>query len=505
MSDDRMPVLVGVGQVTEKDKPLEDASSPVSLMEQATFLAFEDAGIGRERAADLDTLVVVKSFRESVRNSPEALAKRVGASAAKQWLMPDGGNGPQYLMNRFSEAIARGEARFCLFSGAEAIDTVGRYMKAGETPPWEEEASADPEFLYPDRKMWGDAERAHGLLQPSNVYPLYENGLRHHYGHSIEEHQLLMGRLFEPFSEAAAASPYAWFPIRRSAEEIATATPKNRYVGWPYTKFMNAMNQINQSAALLLTSVGYAHELGIPEEKFVYLHGCADTNELWTMAERVNYFSSPAIRTMAEKTLSMAGRSIDEMAFFDFYSCFPSAVQIARDEFGIAADDPRPLSITGGLPFHGGAGNNYVMNSIAAMAEKVRAHPGEFGLVTANGGYLTKHSAGIYSTVPTTGPWTREDPKTYQAGIDALPHPPFETAPSGPATIETYTLEFGRDGTPARGIVIGRLGAIDDLSAPRFYANTPEDADLMTAMTTEDFVGRTGTVSQGDGVNIFAP
>ena len=248
--------------------------------------------------------------------------------------------------------------------------------------------------------MSNDIEDAHGLMIPATAYPLYENALRGHYGHSIAEHQQVMGELFSRSPRWLRAIPMPWFPVARSAEEIATATPSNRYVGWPYTKFMNAMNQINQAASLLLTSVGKARSLGIPEDRWLYLHGCADTSELWHVLDRENYHSSVAIRTLAEETYAMAGRDASGLDHIDIYSCFPSAVQIARDEFGIAKDDPRPLTITGGLPFHGGAGNNYVMNSIASMADTLRAAPGTYGLVTANGGYLTKHSAGIYSTEP---------------------------------------------------------------------------------------------------------
>lgn len=504
MNRDLTPILIGVGQVTEKEDDLSKVSSPLDLMEQATWRAFEDAGIGRERAADLDALVVVRSFRESTPNSPEALARRTGSVNAEQWLMPNGGNGPQYLVNRYSEAIARGESRFCLFSGAEAIDNLNRLMKAGRKPDWEEPATTERRYLVSDKRMSTPMEDAHGLMIPANAYPLYENALRGHYGESIEQHQRTMGELFARFSEVAARHPQAWYPIARSAEEIATATPANRYVGWPYTKFMNAMNMINQSAALLLTSVGFAREMGVPEEKFVYLHGCADASELWYLMDRENYHSSVAIRTMGAKTLEMAGRTIDEVDFIDLYSCFPSAVQIARDELGIAKDDPRDLTITGGLPFHGGAGNNYVMNSIASMVDVLRANPGRYGLVTANGGYLTKHAAGLYSTTPTEVagpvPFVREDPAVYQAQIDATARPEVVERPDGEATVETWTVRFGRENTPEGGIVIGR-----DARGRRFCSVTPDDPDLLLAMTREDFLGRTGTVEAGDKVNLFRP
>ncbi len=506
MTDDQTPVLIGVGQVTEKDPDLESASSPLDLMESATRIAATDAGITPEQLAQLDTLVIVKSFREPTRNSPEALANRLGAHKTEQWLTPDGGNAPQYLVNRFSESIANGEKRFVLLSGAEAMATGRKIVKSsGKQPPWQEPATGDPQLLFPDLPMSNEHETAHGIWLASYVYPLFENALRNHYGHTIEQHQQVMGELFSRFTEVAAESPHAWYPIRRSAEEIATATAENRYVGWPYTKYMNAMNQINQSASVLLTSVGFAKELGVKEENFVYLHGCADTTEVWPMSDRQNYYSSPAIRLMGEEAFKMASMSIDDIEYLDLYSCFPSAVQIARDELGIGPSDPRSLTVTGGLPFHGGAGNNYVMNSIVTMVEKLKDNAGKFGLVTANGGYLGKHAAGIYSTTPVTVPWVRESPANYQKIIDDAPHPVVEEDPTGVGTIETYTVIFGRDNTPEKGIIIGRLGDAGDPSAKRFYANTPVDPELLDNMISEDQIGRTGTVLKVKGINEFRP
>jgi acetyl-CoA C-acetyltransferase len=505
MNNDLIPVLIGVGQVTEKDPDLGSASSPLDLMEAATWQAAEDAGITRQQFEDLGVLVVVKSFREATRNSPEALSDRLGAVNAAQWLTPDGGYAPQYLVNRYCAAIAAGETDFVLLSGAEAMATGRKIVKSGGKPDWHVPSSTDPVFLYPDREMWNDHEKAHGIWQASHVYPLFENALRRHYGHSIEQHQKILGELFAPFTEVAAQSPHAWYPIRRSAEEIATATPQNRYVGWPYTKYMNAMNQVNQSASVLLTSVGKAKSLGVDESRWVYLHGCADTSEIWHMSDRVNYHSCRALRVLGEQVTAMAGMPINDIDFLDFYSCFPSAVQIARDEFGIATDDPRKLTVTGGLPFHGGAGNNYVMNSIATMIARLRQHPGKFGLVTANGGYLGKHAAGIYSTAPTEGRWQRQEPATYQKQIDEQVHPTVTETPQGTGTVETYTVVFGRDNSPERGIVIGRLGDGSDPDAQRFFANTPPDTDLLESITRSDFIGEKGKITQSEGINIFSP
>ncbi|MDX5365434.1 MAG: acetyl-CoA acetyltransferase, partial [Alphaproteobacteria bacterium] len=186
----------------------------------------------------------------------------------------------------------------------------------------------------------------------------------------------------------------------------------------------------------------------------------------------------------------------------DLYSCFPSAVQIGRNELGIAEDDPRALTVTGGLPYFGGAGNNYVMHSIATMVEKLRAKPGTKGLVTSNGWYVTKHGLGLYSTTPREGKWERENPATYQAEIDAEKHPKVEEKPNGKAKIETYTVVHGRGG-PEFAILFGRLAEND----ARFVAHTPSDPATLQDMLTRDQLGRPGTVKAAadGGVNLFTP
>ena len=185
----------------------------------------------------------------------------------------------------------------------------------------------------------------------------------------------------------------------------------------------------------------------------------------------MNYHTSPAIRMIGKKAFAMAGLDVGDLSYIDLYSCFPSAVELACRELGIAEDDPRGLTITGGLPYFGGAGNNYVMHSVATMLDKLRAKPGAFGLCTGNGWYVTKHSAGIYSTKPTEGHWQREDPKSYQKEIDAEPHPEVVEKPEGAAKIETYTVVMDRKGKRF-GIVVGRLE-----NGKRFLANTPDDDD----------------------------
>lgn len=507
MTEDLTPIIIGVGQVTDRPTDPAEMHGPIVLTETAARRAFEDAGLTVESAAGLDMIAIVKEFRNSTPNPPASLARRLGAERAATGLMPDGGNGPQYLVNRYAEAIARGQNRLVLLAGAEAKHSV-RTLKKRDLPiDWSEAPDSEPEMLAEPLQMASGYERAHGIWAPAHVYPMFENAMRHRKGCSIAEHQMAMGRLFAGLSEVAAETEGAWFRQKRTAEEIALPSDQNRMVGWPYTKLMNAFNHVDQAAAVLMTSVAEARRMGVPQDRWVYLHGCADANEPVLLSDRVSYHACPAIRVMGEKAFAMAGVGQADISFFDFYSCFPSSVAMTRDELGVPEGDPRPLTVTGGLPYHGGAGNNFVMNSIACMADRVRAEPGAKGMVTANGGFLTKHAAGIYSTEPSPAHdgkgWARENPADYQAELDALEAPPVVKAAEGDAVVETYSVIFGRDGEPAAGLVIGRLGdGLDDL-APRFLSMIQDDPALLTAMTEEDFIGRSGTVANVDRINVM--
>jgi len=498
MIHDRTPILIGAGQYTQKDVEPAQAQEPLALMAECARRAAADSGLDRRVLAQVDTVAVVNIFGWHYGNPPRALAEQIGAQPATEIYTTLGGNTPQYLVNEIATRIANSTTQLALLGGVEAVYSVARARRAGVSLQWSSGAGGEPTVIGESRQGTTDHEVAHGAMLPTTVYPMFENALRAHYGLNIDEHRRRLGRLCSRFTEVAAANPYAWFPVRRSAEEIGTVTPQNRMIAFPYPKYMNAILDVDQAAAVIMTSVGHARALGIDPSRWVYLWGCGDANDHWFISERVNYFSSPAIRLAGRKALAMVGIGIDDIDYFDLYSCFPSAVQIGRDMLGIPADDARPLTVTGGLPYHGGPGNNYVMHSIATMMAKLRAKPGTKGLVTGLGWYITKHAVGIYSAQPPARPFEREDPKAYQAEIDREPHPALVLEPSGAGTIETYTVAHDREGTPVRGIVIGRL---DD--GRRFFANTPDDRATLESLMTDEGVGRRGVVSSANGTNRF--
>lgn len=517
MTEPTTPILIGGGQITQKGVALADALSPMQLMAEASTRALADAKGGDGLAAALDTVAVVRFTADSPEagrlpvgqytNAPRTLARAIGAAPARELYTATGGNTPQWLVNRTAEEIARGECEAALLAGAEGLATLLAAVTQGHQLDWGDDPGGEPTHIGVEKPGVNAMERRHMLYFPVNTYPLFENAIRGELGRSVAAHQLEIGKLFSEFTKVAADNPHAWFPTYRSPEEIATESEKNRYVGYPYTKYMNSIIRVDQAAAVVMTSVAKARELGIPEDRWVYLHGCADANDLWYVTERVNYHSSPAIRTMGRKAFAMAGMTAADMDYLDLYSCFPSAVEIGAKELGFALDDPRGFTVTGGLPYFGGAGNNYVMHSIATMMDRLRANPGSKGLCTANGWFVTKHSMGIYSTQPREGTWEREDPASYQAELDAMDHPVVDEAPSGAGKVETYTVVHGRGG-PEFAIVIGRLGE----TGHRFVAHTPADEATLQGMMDRDMLGAPGKVTPGIedadgkvGTNTFVP
>ena len=320
----------------------------------------------------------------------------------------------------------------------------------------------------------------HGLVDAPTQYGLLENARRAGTGLGPADYLRRMGELFAPFTKVAAGNPFAAAPVERGVDELITITESNRMISDPYPRLLVARDQVNQGAAALLMSVEAARRLEVPEDNWVYLHGHADLEEQ-PLLQRPDLGHSRSAVTAVREALEVAGIGIDDVGTFDLYSCFPVPVFNICDGTGLATDDPRGLTLTGGLPFFGGAGNNYSMHAVAETVARMRSTPGQFGLVGANGGILSKYSVGVYSTTPVQ--WKPDRSAQLQQQIGGWPSQAVTEAADGPAIIETYTVR--RDSGKLTGIVIGRLVADDS----RFLAST-EDADLIAKLTEGEPLGQ---------------
>lgn len=478
------PVLVGVGQVLQRQPDFSLAAEPLDLMRDALDQAIADCGSKALAAAASSVRVARGIWR--YQDPARVLAEDLGLPAnVETGISPYGGNMVQTLVNLSALDIQAGRHEVILIAGAECGYSRAKARKAGVKPQWREAPGAPVEFGE-EVPMVNDHELARGLQMPIQFYPMFENALRHSLGLSIDEHFVRISELWSRFSQVAADNPHAWMRDALTAEEIRTPTPSNRPVSFPYPKLMNSNNAVDMGAALVLCSLAAARRMGVPEEQIVYLHAGTDAHDTYHVSNRDNFYTSPAIRVSGQRALELSGLTPGEVAHCDFYSCFPVAVQVGATEVGF--DLERPLTVTGGLTFGGGPMNNYVMHSIARMVEVLRADPGSKGLVTANGGFLTKHAFGVYSTEPPAQPYQHQD---VQAEVDTHPTRELDETFADSAPVEAYTVMYG-----AKGPAEAYLSVITAEGKRAWGRNT--DPEIMQAMTEEEFCGRMVTLD-GEG------
>jgi acetyl-CoA C-acetyltransferase len=335
------------------------------------------------------------------------------------------------------------------------------------------------------------SEISHAVFEAYLTFALFDNARRAHLGRSLGEHRAQLGNVLAPLTKVAASSPHAWFPVARSADEIVLDTSQNRMVAYPYTKLMTAIMDVDMAAGLLLASTEKADSLGVPESQRVYLRGWGYAEDPVHVAAHPDLWRSPAMVTASTSALRTAGIALGDVAHFDLYSCFASSICFAQDALGLAEDDPRGVTQTGGLPYHGGPGSNYMTHSIAAMAETLRADPGSYGVTSGVGMHMQKHVYGVWSTTPGTPaplPSTAPDEATPSAVIDSA---------QGPATVATYSVLHGRDGEPLSALLICDLA-----DGARCYARLDGGPDVLDECEATELIGRPVVLTHDEGINL---
>lgn len=502
--DERTPVIIGVGQYSER---LTDATyralSPMDMAGEALAAAIADCHAAIPVAPAIDTIAAIPQFEISTpraeapfgksSNPPRSIGNRVGSNPGRAILEIVGGQGPQKMVGELAQGITAGTSDCAAIVGAEAISTMLALLKKGEKPDWSEEVEGQLEA-----RGFGMS----GMIEPTALlngfggtipgYALFENARRAKLGLSLDAYRAKIGELFAPFSAVAAANPHAAAPTQCSAEEIATITDRNRIVAEPYPRMTVARDQVNQAAAIIIASVAKARELGVPEDRWVHIHAVVDAKELSVLA-RPDLSASPASIASMRRALNLAGITMDDVQFIDLYSCFAIAVFNQTDALGLAPDDARGLTLTGGLPFFGGAGNNYSAHAIVEAVQKARSAAEAYALVGANGGFMSKYSTGIYSRRPADWSKSRWERLPDQDGAVDV-----REAYDGEATIESFTVIPGPKGTQAA--IAARLpdGARVAAMAAR------DDTETLAAIQASEPFGRKVTVTSGDeGRNFF--
>jgi len=490
LTGDQLPVIAGVGQVTNRHG---SAREPLALIADAAAAALADAGV--PAGAELASIDVVNVVAWCYDDLGALLAERLGVTVRRTSTSPHGGDQPTRLIaDAGRRAAADGGVH--LIVGGEAIRSVMRAFESGEVSDW---TPQPPGAAPPDPKdvVTPDAYRHH-LRMPSTVYPLYEHGLRAALGQSRSEADAWSASLWAAMSRVAATNPGSWFPDPVDEERIRRIDDGNRMICDPYPKLMNAILNVDQAAAVVVTDAETARGFGATDDRLVHLWAEAGAVDTRDFLARVAYHRSPAMeRVLTDALAAGVGDSHterDALAAVELYSCFPCVPKLALTHLGWRRDVA--TSVTGGLTFFGGPGNAYMLCAAAAMTEALRTMDDTRpALLFGQGEFVTKHHALVVGREPRPGgPLPPDDEAGRQRAVDAEEAPALAPSPAGTGLIETFTVEFDRDGSPTRAIIVGRLE--DDR---RFVANNDAPDDIAELLAPDgEGVGRKGTVSPGE-------
>jgi len=490
VTPDRVPVIVGVGEVLDRPTDLSRAQEPLALMEAALRAANVDAGggfLGRISSLDVVNLL---SWRYA--DPAGQLCARLDIAPARAVYGPVGGESPVRFLHDAAARIARGEAEVCAVVGAEAQWSVNKARAAGIDLPWTPK---------PPTTGGGPRIDVHplalklGVFLPVGVYPFYENAAAHHWGQTPAQALAESGALWSAYAAIAAKQPNAWIRTAFTSDQITTPRPDNRPIAWPYTKLMVANMQVNQGAAVIVSSLAAARAAGVADEQLVFVWGGAAAREPGDYLQRDHFHGSVAQEAVLEAVAGMAPEGFDAL---ELYSCFPCVPKMARRTLGLAAPYEGGVTptVSGGLTFFGAPMNDYMTHAAVAMTRRLRE--GGVGLLYGQGEFVTKHHGLVLADRPAPEGARLLEEVSVQAAADARrgPVPPFVEDASGQAALETHTVLYDRDGAPTHGVAIVRTA-----DGARTLARVPAaDGDTLAALTDPDAfaIGRTGTLGAGD-------
>ncbi|HWB67506.1 MAG TPA: acetyl-CoA synthetase [Mycobacteriales bacterium] len=483
--DPRTPCLVGVAQQTVRPAA-GPAPEPLASWEQVARAAAADAG-APAALESLDGVSIVYCQSWQYDDPVARLAEALGNDPKQRTYSGIGGTVPLALLADAARAIGAGDSDSVLLVSAEALATKRSLKRGGERPAWSHRHPQPPPF--PFEQMPVATEIAHEVFQAWETFPLFDVARRAARGVSLAAEAAERGAMFAAMTRVAAANPHAWWPEQRTADELVTPTPDNRYVGWPYTKRTVSVMDVDMAAAVLVMSTAEADRLGVPADRRIYLRGYAYAEDPWTVAAHPALDGSPAMAAAAAAALDQAGVGVDDLAAFDLYSCFASSVRFGCDALGLDLADPRGLTVTGGLPYAGGPASAYALHSVASMVDVLRRVGDAHGLVTGVGMHMTKHAYAVLSTQPGA-------PAPAADLTAPLPAPrPVADTHEGEAAVAAYTVAHARDGGAESGLLI-----LDLPDGARAYARV-RDPDLLADAESRELVGESVKVTTDGRTN----
>jgi len=483
--DPSTPVLVGAAAVTQRPTDLASALGAVDLMHAAAVAAAADAGAPGLLAAC--TIVGVPEGTWACPDPGRLLAARWGATA-RTWVAAVGVL-QQDLIGEACAVLARGDAEVVVIVGGEARAR----QQAAATAGVEVGEPVQADVTVPDR-AWQptslglhDLELVRNAVTPTTAYALMEQAYAGSVGEVGDATRRRLGRRYERFAAVAATNVDAWDRTPYTADALVTPDEQNRMIDPPYTKLLCSQWNVDQAAALVLCRAEVAGAHGVPRDRWVFPWSSAVDNRAVPVIERAAPGASHVAVAALDAALDGAGLSGDDLAHVDLYSCFPIAVQLAADHLGLADDDLRPGTLTGGMSLAGGPLNNYVLQAMVPLVRAARAEPTSVGLSTSVSGFLHKYGAGTWSASPPARPFRH---RAIAADGPAPPLTrPVDEAFRGRGTVATWTVDHLR-GVPHRAVAL-----VDTPGGARTLASTG-DGDTVAAMCHGSWIGRAVDVAE---------
>ena len=377
VSEDRIPVIVGVGEIADHPADLKSGLEPLTLLVEALKRAEQDSG--GKLLGEIQSLDIVSFLSWRYQDPAQQLSDRLGIKPAHAYYGPVGGESPIRYLHEAAQRIARGECSVAAVCGAEAQSTATKAERAGIDLPWTPFAHDVPE---PKRGAAFQKPMAVklGVFRPVTVYPLYETATSAHWGQTPREAMAESGQLWSVYSNVASQNPNSWLKRRFTPDEITTPTPDNRLIAWPYTKLMVANPTVNMGGAILMTSLAKARAAGIAKHRLIHVRGGASAEEPRDYLVRDQFFESHPQNAVLKAVMELAGGDGKAFDAIELYSCFPCVPKMARRTLELGAD-VQP-TVTGGLTFFGAPLNTYMTHAACAMVRKLR-NGAQLGLLGA--------------------------------------------------------------------------------------------------------------------------
>src|SRR6202166_3508182 len=450
LPDDRIPVIVGVGEIIDRPKEIAEGLEPLALLVEALERAEADSG--GKLLGEIESLDIVSFLSWRYRDPEIQLSDRLGIKPKHAYYGPVGGESPIRYLHDAAQRIARGECSVAAVCGAEAQSTATKAERAGVKLPWTPFAHDVPEPRRGAAFQKPIAVKL-GVFRPVSVYPFYEAAASAHWGQTPREAMVESGALWSAYSQAATENPNAWIKRRFTSEEITTPSRDNRLIAWPYTKLMVANPTVNMGAALLMTSLAKARAAGIAEDSLIHVWGGASAEEPRDYLIRDQFFQSHPQNAVLNAIMDLVGGDGKAFDAIELYSCFPCVPKMARRTLGLGAD-VQP-TVTGGLTFFGAPLNTYMTHAACAMVRKLRSGA-KLGLLYGQGGFVTKHHAMVLSRQPPQHALAQDTSVQAEADRHRGAVPDFVTEADGKGSVESFTVIYGRNGEVDHGVVMLR-------------------------------------------------